>query len=150
MRNITHIITLLLALFLCLPASAQQATPESLTKQWSKEAKADLMELSPFMLKLASKFVSSEGKAFLKSSKKISIIDLADCSPESKTRFKQQLEQLQLKGYIREVKQDDGSGNKVIVFIKAEGEYILDILCASVEKKNTYSHISMANMTSQA
>lgn len=127
-------LTLLIMSITC--AMAQDATPESVIQKWEKENKADLTEISSFMLKIMGTMVGKEGKDFIKKTKKLSMLDLNDCSADTKARYRQYFEKLQLKGYLREEKANDGDGNKVIVFVKMEKDVITNILSASLGTKD--------------
>lgn len=127
-------LTLFLMSLTC--SMAQNVTPESVIQKWEKEDKADLTNLSSFMLKIMGTMVGNEGKAFIKKTKKLSLLDLNECSADTKTRYKQYFEKLHLKGYEREMKINDGEGNKVIVFVKIENDIITNILSASLGTKD--------------
>lgn len=126
---------IMIAALCCPTVNAQNITPESVIAKWEKEKDADLTNISSFMMKMMSAMVGGEGKAFLKKTKKLSLLDLNDCSADCKARCKQYFEKLEMKGYVREKQQDKSDGENMIVFVKIEKDKITNVLSAILGPK---------------
>lgn len=100
--------------------------------EFRKEQHADYVSVSPIMMKMARMFTpADEGGDFLQRIHSVRVLDLEECSSETKQRFNQRIDKINTKGYEEMMRVKD-EGELVRIFVKQEKDVIREmiILCA--------------------
>ena len=120
--------------FLCNVVFAQHF--DGLIERYGAEKKADVVNISSGMMKVARLFVGGKEKKLFKMIDDMKILSLKNCSEEVKERFLEEIRIAEPQGYETAL-HSDKKGNKSKVFARKSGEkdVAYKMVVASVENK---------------
>ncbi len=137
MKRLYFILFTLLCAMAAHAQEIQTVTTKELFKEVEKIEHVKDIKINPFMMSIARVAAPDNSKEMLKQVNSMRMFFLGECSKEDIQRFTERISGVEINGFEKPVEETSENDARSRVFMKTKGDYIEEVIVATLDKENT-------------